>query len=372
MEIQALAQQAVEQLATYPSVTAKEKCKRLLKYGVLRQKVAPIDPFSWPCALLGEGLLEAFLATGESAYLEAAAGYLKRWKTRKFSIHYVDNIMNAHLALRIGDAVLQGRADACHAVGKQELLELCKQTQDACADWIVHVARTAEGILAYRQHHPDWLFADALGMVCPFLCGYGVRRKDASFVELGVRQLTRFLQKGMDEKTGLPYHGYDEKTGLKYGIIGWGRACGWMLLGLGQSLQYLPEDASSYQEILQAFQRLAAACTVWQRADGGLSWQLCATEGPRDSSAEAMIGLALARGRKAGLLRDPVGKPPGFYGRFAGQLLDRLESSWRQGRLGDCSGECRGFAEYPQNYGCYPWGTGSALAFLAVCGSKGG
>lgn len=366
MEIRALAQQAAEQLSSYPSVTAKERCKRLLKSGVLRQKTAPIDRFSWPCAMLGEGLLEAFSATGENAYLIASAGYLQRWKTRKFPIYYVDNIMNANLALRIEDAVLQGGENSFSAAGRQELLEICKEAQKACADWIVRSARTPDGILAYRQHHPDWVFADTLGMVCPFLCGYGVQKGEASFVELGVKQLMRFVEKGMDAKTGLPYHGYDEKTGLKYGIIGWGRACGWMLTGLEQSLRHLPKSHSSYGELLRAFQRLAASCMAWQRADGGLSWQLCAAEGPRDSSAEAMIGLAVARGRAAGLLQDCAGEAPDFYGSFTGRLRKRLESSCVQGRMGDCSGECRGFAEYPQNYGCYPWGTGGALAFFAA------
>ncbi len=49
--------------------------------------------------------------------------------------------------------------------------------------------------------------------------------------------------------------------------------------------------------------------------------------------------------------------------------LSRLAAIMRQirdGRVTRRSGECKGFAEYPQVYGTYPWGSGSALAFLAV------
>lgn len=59
----------------------------------------------------------------------------------------------------------------------------------------------------------------------------------------------------MDEKTGLPYHGYDEKTGMKYGIIGWGRACGWMLLGLSQSILWISEQPAGAEQAEQS-----AAC----------------------------------------------------------------------------------------------------------------
>ncbi len=48
------------------------------------------------------------------------------------------------------------------------------------------------------------------------------------------------------------------------------------------------------------------------------------------------------------------------------RLAATLQTSIQKGYVTDCSGECKGFAEYPQVYGIYPWGSGSALAFLAV------
>lgn len=387
-EIKTLADTAAGQIAEYPVITGKDRLKRLVRERVLRQKLAPIDPFSWPNAMLGEGLLAVFEAVGEESCLMAVVSHLKRWKSAGYPIHYVDNIINGSLALWIeelisvkpaGTEAMNSRALTGIREKRrlqlsegeiQEILRLCRETEKVCADWVRRAARTQAGILPYRQHHPDWLFADTLGMVCPFLCRYGMRTGDEELTALGIAQLKHFLENGMDERTGLCYHGYDGKTGMKYGIIGWGRACGWMLKGLAESLPWLSKERKEYPELLAGYTKLADAAFAFQRPDGGFSWQLEALEGHRDSSAEGMIGAAVLKGMSAGILQTAAGqavrKDPDVYGERIGQLKGILEHSASGGMVSDCSGECNGFAEYPQNYGCYPWGTGSALEFLAL------
>lgn len=406
MEIKMLADRAAVQIAAYPVITGKEKLKRFVRSGVLRQKLAPIDPFSWPNAMLGQGLLAAYEATGDKKYLQAVAEHLKQWKTAGYPIHCVDNIMNGSLALWTEELILKESAEkerkapgagaAPGGIGGENagkeydceaVLALCREAESACASWLHQAARTGQGILPYRAQHPDWLFADTLGLVCPFLCRYAAAKKDEEFMKLGIAQLTRFLEKGMDFKSGLPYHGYDEKSGMKYGIIGWGRACGWVLKGLAESLPYIPGEREEYEILKSSFERLTEAVCGYQRPDGGFSWQLEALEGHRDTSAEGMIGTAIMRGLCAGTLEVPGGQEEkGIMGRTkapaaegvadpealaaCGERLRRLsrvlEQSVSDGIVKDCSGECRGFAEYPQNYGSYPWGSGSALEFFAM------
>lgn len=370
MDIRLLADSAAEQIGTYPAITKKEKAKRIVKSGLLRQKLAPVDPFSWPNALLGEGLLAAFEATGERKYLRAVERYLERWKNTGYQIHYVDNLMNGSLAMWTEEL-----AAAFPKEEAQKVLRLCREAQETCADWVRSAARTKEGILPYRTHHPDWLMADTLGMVCPFLCRYGTAKKDEELLALGIAQLQQFFKRGMDAKSGLPYHGYDEKSGMKYGIIGWGRACGWMLKGLTESLVWLEKEQKEYDALLIACGRLTEAVCRYQRPDGGFSWQLEALEGHRDTSAEGMIGTAIQTGMKAGLLgegdeRESVSmKERRCFVLKCGSTLTRLKGAAQQsidgGRVKDCSGECRDFAEYPQVYGSYPWGNGSVLQLFA-------
>lgn len=371
--IRALADKAAEQIGKYPVITGKEKMKRLIRGSILRQKLAPADRFSWPNAMLGEGLLTAFEATGERKYLLAVTDHLKRWESAGFPIHYVDNIMNGSLALWIERLLAQADEEQLNAARKKELTALCGSAAGACAEWVKRAPKTQQGLLVYRAQHPDWLFADTLGMVCPFLCQYGARKNEEELFALGIGQLQAFLKRGMDERTGLPYHGYDEKTGMKYGIVGWGRACGWLMKGLVGSLPWIPADCTEYPGLEAAFVALAEAVFLYQRADGGFSWQLPALEGHRDSSAEGMIGAAVAAGIRAGVFGRKEGKEGGT-GSSAEELLPCLKSALEQsvsdGVVRDCSGECAAFAEYPQVYGSYPWGTGSALELLAGCAGR--
>lgn len=414
--IKALTDTAVLQIETYPSLTSKEKVKRLIKSCIPGKRPAPLDAFSWPNALLGKGLLCAWEAVGDESALRAVAGYLKRWKTKGFPIHYVDNLMNGTLAMEL-EGLLRGGANRgtapalasgtssgaapasasgtsrgtapvsasgtssgtasisvsgiFGAAEVSEYLALCREAADACAAWLKAAPRTENGLLPYRKQHPDWLFADALAMVSPFACRYGKERGDEELSELGTRQLTDFLEKGMDIKSGLPYHGYDEKTGMKYGIIGWGRACGWMLLGLAESLPYVKSEGA-FAALEKAYGELLTQVFKWQREDGGFSWQLSAQEGHADSSAEGMIGLAYALAKKnlqgiafSGATICTFEAEIGVNEK-ASRLYEIVKKRVTDGKVGSCSGECLGFAEYPQVYGSYPWGNGSILGFLSL------
>lgn len=378
--IKALTDTAVLQLEAYPSLTSKEKAKRLIKSCIPGKRPAPLDAFSWPNALLGKGLLCVYEAFGEENALRAVADYLKRWKTKGFPIRYVDNLMNGTLAMELEEllrrtensAALNAPTGTFGAAEVSGCLALCREAADACAAWLKTAPRSGQGIVPYRKQHPDWMFADALAMVSPFACRYGKERGDRELSELGLRQLTKFLEKGMDVRSGLPYHGYDEKTGMKYGIIGWGRACGWMLLGLAESLPYVEKEKGAFAELEKAYRELMTQVFGWQREDGGFSWQLSAQEGPADSSAEGMIGLAWALAQKKCCGTEEKETPICAFEAETGmneritRLYEILKKRVNNGKVGSCSGECLGFAEYPQVYGSYPWGNGSVLGFLAA------
>ena len=413
-QIQEMIKPAAAMLDTYPVVTTKQKIKQLMKTCIPGMTPEKAERYSWPQALLAMGLLQAYEQTKDKTALSSVFSYLRRWKNSGYPISHVDHVMNGSVALWTEEILTKEKREDAESL---EALWICREGADICAGWIKAAKKTADGILAYRSQHPDWLFADTLGMLCPFACRYGVQKQDKELLNLGIRQLELFFQKGMDEKTGLPYHGYDEKTGMKYGIIGWGRACGWMLLGLSQSILGIlgnpagadqagnpagadqagkpagaeqadkqqtgksagAEQADEQQTEQSAAQRsfqsaaregcnrllllqekLLSSIFAWQRADGGFSWQLQAQEGHRDTSAEGMIGYgAWLAAETAAVQRSEQWIPA------LSRLAATMQTSIQKGYVTDCSGECKGFAEYPQVYGTYPWGSGSALAFLA-------
>lgn len=368
-QIQEMIKPAAAMLDTYPVVTTKQKIKQWIKTCVPGMTPEKAERYSWPQALLAMGLLQAYEQTKDKTALSSVFSYLRRWKNSGYPIAHVDHVMNGSVALWTEEILTREKREDAESL---EALWICREGADICVGWIKAAKKTADGILAYRSQHPDWLFADTLGMLCPFACRYGVQKQDKELLNLGIRQLELFFQKGMDEKTGLPYHGYDEKTGMKYGIIGWGRACGWMLLGLSQSILWISEQSAACpssrsvaregcNRLLLLQQQLLDSVFAWQRADGGFSWQLQAREGHRDTSAEGMIGYgAWLAAETAAVQRSEQWSPA------LSRLTVIMQTSIRDGRVTDCSGECKGFAEYPQVYGTYPWGSGSALAFLAV------
>lgn len=381
-QIQEMIKPAAAMLDTYPVVTTKQKIKQWIKTCVPGMTPEKAERYSWPQALLAMGLLQAYEQTKDKTALSSVFSYLRRWKNSGYPISHVDHVMNGSVALWTEALLTKEKREDAESL---EALWICREGADICASWIKAAKKTADGILAYRSQHPDWLFADTLGMLCPFACRYGVQKQDKELLNLGLRQLELFFQKGMDEKTGLPYHGYDEKTGMKYGIIGWGRACGWMLLGLSQSILWLSEQPAGAEQadeqqseqsaaqrsfqssaregrnrLLLLQEKLLSSIFAWQRADGGFSWQLQAQEGRRDTSAEGMIGYGTWLAAETAAVQRSEQRIPALS-----RLAAIMQTSIRDGRVTDCSGECKGFAEYPQVYGTYPWGSGSALAFLA-------
>lgn len=211
------------------------------------------------------------------------------------------------------------------------------------------------GSFYYRPAHGDRaVFADGVGLACPFLYGFGAAFGKEAYQELAVRQIVNFLSYGMDGKTGLPYHGYDVTDGCKYGIIGWGRAVGWLLRGMTGCL--LSEYGK--ERLGESCRELTDAVLIWQRQDGYFSWQLQALEGPADTSATAMICAAFKKGLELGVLTGEAYEKALDAGRRA------VERSARDGLVYDCSGECEGFSRYPQHYGAYPWALGPALEIL--------
>ena len=214
-QIQEMIKPAAAMLDTYPVVTTKQKIKQWIKTCVPGMTPEKAERYSWPQALLAMGLLQAYEQTKDKTALSSVFSYLRRWKNSGYPISHVDHVMNGSVALWTEEILTREKREDAESL---EALWICREGADICAGWIKAAKKTADGILAYRSQHPDWLFADTLGMLCPFACRYGVQKQDKELLNLGIRQLELFFQKGMDEKTGLPYHGYDEKNGMKYGI----------------------------------------------------------------------------------------------------------------------------------------------------------
>ena len=128
------------------------------------------------------------------------------------------------------------------------------------------------------------------------------------------------------------------------------------------------------ERIVSAYQKLSKNSFNYFSPNGYFTWQLPAKEGPIDTSATAMIAYAIAKGKKTAYLRcdcemdEIIGKTISKDRLSIKEALNRMEealySSYEEGRIKNCSGECEGFSQYPQVYGSYPWSNGPALRII--------
>lgn len=343
-----LVKEAEYELAKYPYRTAGYYLKRLVKM-IAGRKVEPVDRINWPTGLLAKGLMDYYMQNKNSEeariIIDCLKRYYDRWIRSHHKMYYVDDAFSG-LAL----------IDLHQVTGEEKY----KTAADAMAQYLFGHETDGAGSLPYRPKQKNgYIFADMIGMVCPFLCKYGNTYGDISAINLAVTQIQNFIDYGMDEKTGLPYHGYQYESGVKYGIIGWGRATGWLMLGMSESLAYMEESRPSYEIIKQAYRRLVDKVEAYQLEGGLYSWQLGAKEGPVDTSATGMILYSIARSLNTKVLIG-IHKSRMMRGREA------LWNSVRDGKIFGCLAECQGFSMYPQIYGAYPWSLGPALSLFAI------
>lgn len=347
-----MVKEAEYELLHYPQRNIGYYLKRFIKL-IAGLGAAPIDKINWPNALLAKGLVDYYMQNKNSeearTILNCLKKYYDRWIKGGCKMYYLDDAFS-------GMALI----DLHQLTGEEKY----KKAAEVMVDYLVHHETDGAGSFPYRPKQKNgYVFADGIGMVCPFLCKYGSTYGDINTLNLAVTQIQNFIEFGMDVKTGLPYHGYQYESGVKYGIIGWGRAAGWLMIGMAESLAYMEETRPSYEPIKQAYRRLVDKVEAYQLEGGLYSWQLGAKEGPVDTSATAMILYAIARSLDTKILIG-IHKSRMIRGREA------LWNSVKEGKIYGCLAECQGFSMYPQIYDAYPWSLGPALSLFAMTEEK--
>ena len=353
-----LIENACKELLSYGVWDGRARCRYLVKRYLLRRETAKEDLIFWPTGLLAAGLWscrEELIKDGAKQLIDmienALAAYYGRWLKKDMPIMVIDDLLAGETLLNVYQEMRE--QSLTNLLGLSQ--ERVREALDRLAAYAAGQPADGAGSLLYRPAHGSmFVFVDSIGLACPFLYRYGEIFGKAEYRELAVRQIVNFLSYGMDGRTGLPYHGYDMTDGCKHGIIGWGRAVGWLLRGVGGCL------SSDYgrQRLEEPYRELVKAVVTWQRPDGCFSWQLQAVEGPADSSATGMICAAWQQGMAQDVLAGEDYEKALSAGKKA------LEKSVRDGLVYGCSGECEGFSCYPQRYGAYPWSLGPTLEIL--------
>ncbi len=346
--IEKMAQEAARQLQKLRHPALSKRLKDLVRRALGRGSYSD-DMIFWPAGLLLLGLMEA-------GHTREAADYLNEWKAAGMPVKNPDDALTGVVLERL----YQETGEPCWKEGVQRI----HQYLEGCR-------RDTAGSIVYGQRSSNsWIYADGAGQTAMFYAEEGQG-------DLAQRELDNFARYGIDETSGLPYHGYDAQSGLCQGIIGWGRAVGWLLLGISAHERWSSTaDAQEGQD--PVWEKLIWEVLRRRRSDSLFSWQLDCRKGPLDTSASGMIYYSLLRG--SFLPRECVTKSVVAATSAAGRnalaknaremvrqaavsLLDYVDEN---GRVQHSSAECIDFAQYRQQYSCNAWGQGAVLAFLAA------
>ena len=332
------------QLLNYPEVNFKKKLKSFIKSIIFDKNLMKVNGYFWPNGLLATSLEWCYHASEDSRDLLSLQKYYDAWISKGASIHYIDQAINGYSLIYL------------HQLSKNIKY---KKTIDAIIEFLFLYPKAYDGCLPYRRGDSGIILVDGIGMTCPFLCRYGSVYNNPLAIELALTQLINYINKGFDDSIYLPYHGYDPVNNIKVGIIGWGRGVGWLLIGMVDSLEYIPKSNPHYNFIADSFNKTISSIVNYQNKDGCFNWQVTAKDGYTDTSATSMISYAIRRGIMIGILNCS-------FLNYSNLALNSLHNSTMNGLVLDCSSECKGISMYPQNYGAFPWAQGPTTALTAL------
>lgn len=334
----------INQLNNYPYSNKKAHFINMLKAAIRGRKVNKIDPFFWPNGILATSLEWSHRLSGSNEEIQQLINYYGSWYSQGMTLYYLDNTLNGYSLIYL----YQVTKDERYFAMIERMIE-----------YLFSHTELSNGSLPYRETNNNNVLIDSIGMICPFLTRYGSLTGNNKSMDLAIKQINNFMSYGLDKDTNLPYHGFDHSTGQKLGIIGWGRGLGWLLIGVIDSIEYLPKNHPEYDEICILTKKMVEVVVNYQKSNGAFSWQITAHDGLDDSSATSMICYAIRRGVMLKIL-------PESYLKYTSLAISSLYNSTNNGIVQNCSAECGGLGIYPQRYANYPWGQGPTTSLVSI------
>ena len=332
------------QLLKYPEQSIKQKIKSIIKSLLKRQLSFKTDRYFWPNGLLAISLEYSHRLTNDRKDIKYLERYFNNWIKDGTRIINADYATNGYALIYL-----------YNIKKRKKYLKIINQL----AQYILSLEKAKDGSIPYRENNGDKIYVDLIGLTCPFLARYYNFKKDEEALDLCIFQLKNYLSYGMCHVTELPYHAYSADTGTKLGIIGWGRGVAWLLIGLVDSLEYIPENHKDYKYLKESLQRLVETVLTYQNKSGGYNWQLQARDGHFDSSATSMIGYALMKGIMLGFISLT-------YLENVNKDIKALYTVSTNGVVKHSSAECRGLGMYPQRYENNPWSQGPTTSLVSL------
>ncbi|HEU0301625.1 MAG TPA: glycoside hydrolase family 88 protein [Longimicrobium sp.] len=263
------------------------------------------------------------VATDDRAMLEYVTANMKRWITPE------GDITGYQLDEYNIDQVSQGRLlfGMLRRTGNPQY----RYAADLLREQLRTHPRTPEGGFWHKQIYPQQMWLDGLYMGQPFFAEYATTFGEPAAFDDIAKQFLLVARHTRDPRTGLMYHAWDyakaqpwadSATGVSRHF--WGRAMGWYMMGVVETLDHFPADHPDRAAVIQTLRDAAEAVARMQDPVTGLWWNLL--DHPNragnylEASASSMFAFSLAKAARLGYV-DPE------YRRVAERAFDGLLSN---------------------------------------------
>jgi len=264
------------------------------------------DKWSYDYGVVLKGMELVWQNTGDKKYFDyiysnmdpfiAEDGTISGYTFDAFNIDYVNN----------GKVLL--------TLYKETLEERFKKAADILRDQLRYHPQTRENVFWHKKVYPHQVWLDGLYMGAPFYAEY-VKEfgLEGEFDHIANQYIT-CVKNAKDPTTGLLYHAYDEMrqqpwcdpaTGLSQNF--WGRSVGWFVMGLVDTLSYIPNHHVDFNTLKDFLESTLQALKNVQDESG--CWYQILDKGHLkgnylEASASCMNLYAIAKGIRLNLLDD--------------------------------------------------------------------
>ena len=261
--------------------------------------------WSYDLGVILMGYRRAYETTGEQKYFD----YIK--ETMDYFVQEDGTIKGYQFASQNLDHVNNGKL--LFVLYKETGAEKYKTAMDKIFEQLQHQPRTASGGFWHKQIYPNQMWLDGIYMGSPFYAEYVLTFKNGEGLDDVMHQFELIYQNTLDAKTGLLYHAYDEarvqpwadKT-TGHAPHFWGRAMGWYMLALTDTMSLLKKDSAEFNTLADIFNKCLAALRKVQD-DNAHVWYQVLDLGARhgnylEASCSSMFVAASAAAVKLGVL----------------------------------------------------------------------
>lgn len=255
--------------------------------------------------------LNAVFVRWQETKNEAYLNYIQQWVDRFIDENgKLDSLQYKPLEYKLDD-VLPGRLFiSLYEVTKEEKY---KNAANQLRQQLVMQPKTSEGGYWHKQVYPSQMWLDGIYMGDIFSLQYAQAFDSGRWTDEAIHQIELIAKHTTDSTTGLMYHGWDESKNKVWAhpVKGtspefWGRAIGWYIMALIESLEYIQADHPKRAHIEKLFKNLAASVLKYQDKDSKLWYQVIdkgdVSGNWIETSCSAMFTYAFAKGHRLGYL----------------------------------------------------------------------